>query len=44
MGISFNPQHTHPGKLDMKSPPPPRGYAYVSVCVLGGGGGGVQVA
>ena len=21
MGIFFNPQHTHPGKLDMKSPP-----------------------
>ena len=28
MGISFNPQHTHPGKLSMKSPPG------------GGGGGG----
>ena len=22
MGIFFNPQHTHPGKHDMKSPPP----------------------
>ena len=21
MGIFFNPQHTHPGKFDMKSPP-----------------------
>ena len=23
MGIIFNPQHTHPGKLGMKLPPPP---------------------
>ena len=32
MGIFFNPQHKHPGKFDMKSPPPPPGglYAYLS--------------
>ena len=24
MGIFFNPQHTHSGKLDMKLPPPPQ--------------------
>ena len=39
MGIFFNPQHTHPGKLGMKSPPRgqlPRHQVIVSVfsCVF----------
>ena len=25
MGVFFNPQHTHPGKLGMKSPPGTKG-------------------
>ena len=29
MGMFFNPQHAHPGKLDIKSPPPPRVFEAV---------------
>ena len=39
MGIFFNPQHTHPGKLDMKYPPPPGSIQRVGM----GEGGGEEV-
>ena len=36
MGIFFNPQHTHPDKLDMKSPPPPPGLAIILTAAIRG--------